>query len=1018
MDPANSFLLSKLKKELKERGGSGYHALQRKFRIMDDDGSKTLSKSEFKKAMKEMNFNNTDKELMSLFAAFDVDASQSISFEEFIRGLRDPLTERRTTLVHKAFEVLSSGAEFVDAASITEMYDVTQHPDFISGKKTRNEILQEFLQTFENQNEEFDGKVTREEFLNYYTNLGASIDNEDYFELMIRNAWHMSGGSGSAANTANKRVLITESDGTQKVVEIKNDLGLAADDEEDAIVRLKAQGFSNIAKVGMKDSGSEAPSSPKQKKASLIADAISGTDLGLPEPPMPSPKFKGAAGVSKGGAFHSSIGSLIKGDKTDAPPPPPKVAATQIFNPAHATLDSSGSNVDASREMPYGVSSLMTNMKEQLKSHGAHGFHGIQRKFKIMDDNGNGKLSLGEFKKGLKELNLEFTDSELRAMFGHFDFHHVGEITFEDFLQSLKDDMTPRRAALVKLAFDSLDENGNGVLEPRELMDKYDASNHPDVISGKKTENEVLKEWLSVFEVGGTVDGMVTYEEFIEYYHKLSANIDHDDYFELMVRNAWHLSGGEGQAANSANRRVLVKGQDGSERVMEIKNDIDVGADRDKIFARVRAQDAHAANINLFGGGNDGIQDDKDLYSPKKGLAGRKYVERRVDAYKSSLAPIGSAAVLAGGEPTPLPEPKSPVKEATPKKRAPLSLGEFAKTTTSRGRDVRSIVSDLRTQLASRGARGIIGLGRKFKIMDDDGSGSLNNAEFKKAMAECGLDLKASELQQLFEHFDRDNNSIDFEEFLAGVRGPLVPSRLKIVRLAFNSLDKDGSGILEPHELMDKYDTSKHPDVISGKKTSSQVLREFLETFEVGEEVDGMVTYQEFENYYTNVSISIDNDEYFELMMRNAWHISGGEGAAANSSNIRVLATDADGYERVVEVKNDLGLQRGDKEGTMQRLRKQGFNASSISFGDGGDDGISGKQNKQNKLPPAPPVATAPPSNVSSASERVKSTISRRFGSESGDSPFALNYVESNAKPAPKMKRNYEHAANKSSITF
>ena len=31
-------------------------------------------------------------------------------------------------------------------------------------------------------------------------------------------------------------------------------------------------------------------------------------------------------------------------------------------------------------------------------------------------------------------------------------------------------------------------------------------------------------------------------------------------------------------------------------------------------------------------------------------------------------------------------------------------------------------------------------------------------------------------------------------------------------------------------------------------------------------------------NYYNNVSASIDNDDYFELMIRNAWHISGGEG--------------------------------------------------------------------------------------------------------------------------------------------
>lgn len=51
------------------------------------------------------------------------------------------------------------------------------------------------------------------------------------------------------------------------------------------------------------------------------------------------------------------------------------------------------------------------------------------------------------------------------------------------------------------------------------------------------------------------------------------------------------------------------------------------------------------------------------------------------------------------------------------------------------------IVADLREQLAQRGARGIVGLQRKFRIMDDDGNRSLNLAEFAKGMQESGLDL-------------------------------------------------------------------------------------------------------------------------------------------------------------------------------------------------------------------------------------------------------------------------------------
>ena len=94
-----------------------------------------------------------------------------------------------------------------------------------------------------------DGMVTRQEFVNYYTNIGANIDLDDYFELMIRNAWHISGGEGQYENTANLRVLVIHDDGSQEVVEIKDDLGLDVNDFPAIRKKLFMQGVKNIKKV-------------------------------------------------------------------------------------------------------------------------------------------------------------------------------------------------------------------------------------------------------------------------------------------------------------------------------------------------------------------------------------------------------------------------------------------------------------------------------------------------------------------------------------------------------------------------------------------------------------------------------------------------------------------------------------------------------------------------------------------------------------------------------------------------
>ena len=38
-------------------------------------------------------------------------------------------------------------------------------------------------------------------------------------------------------------------------------------------------------------------------------------------------------------------------------------------------------------------------------------------------------------------------------------------------------------------------------------------------------------------------DRSVTLDEFMEYYNNVSASIDHDQYFELMMINSWKLHG-------------------------------------------------------------------------------------------------------------------------------------------------------------------------------------------------------------------------------------------------------------------------------------------------------------------------------------------------------------------------------------------------------------------------------------------------------------------------------------------
>jgi Ca2+-binding EF-hand superfamily protein len=108
--------------------------------------------------------------------------------------------------------------------------------------------------------------------------------------------------------------------------------------------------------------------------------------------------------------------------------------------------------------------------------------------------------------------------------------------------------MSSRRRSLILLAFDKLDADGSGQVTIEDLAMTYDTSKHPEVISGALSNEDALKEFLSQWDTIEQ-DGIVTKDEFLEYYKDVSASIDTDDYFELMIRNAWKLAGGEGVSA-------------------------------------------------------------------------------------------------------------------------------------------------------------------------------------------------------------------------------------------------------------------------------------------------------------------------------------------------------------------------------------------------------------------------------------------------------------------------------------
>jgi len=157
---------------------------------MDNNGNKKLDKGEFTEALASYGLFPKVVEIQALMKYYDVDGDGNITYEEFIRGLRDPLSERRKAMVDKAFALIDrNNSGDITMADIEAIYDVSQNQDFIDGTKTRQEILEEFLNGFDGMRGNNDGTVSRQEWSDYYTDLSMSLPSDEYFVRMMESVW-------------------------------------------------------------------------------------------------------------------------------------------------------------------------------------------------------------------------------------------------------------------------------------------------------------------------------------------------------------------------------------------------------------------------------------------------------------------------------------------------------------------------------------------------------------------------------------------------------------------------------------------------------------------------------------------------------------------------------------------------------------------------------------------------------------------------------------------------------------
>ena len=200
-------------------------------------------------------------------------------------------------------------------------------------------------------------------------------------------------------------------------------------------------------------------------------------------------------------------------------------------------------------------------------------------------------------------------------------------------------------------------------------------------------------------------------------------------------------------------------------------------------------------------------------------------------------------------------------------------------------KDKNDFLLDLKNELIKKGVKGLLNIHWQFMSLCPDVA-KISLANFINIMNLNQINFSLNEIKEIFNYFSNDitKNYLDYNSFIRFFKKELNQTKLDIVEKIFLSLKNDFSEENEEIPLSiikNKYKAKRHPEVINGKVTEDEKIKEFKESFDINYNILNseqnkvqyvkFVDFDIFANFYEYVSFIYEEDEQFVNLLMATW---------------------------------------------------------------------------------------------------------------------------------------------------
>ena len=575
------FLLLKFRNRININNGITFYIFAKKLKSYEVNNKINLN--DLIQIFKEMRLDVSENDVKNFFYMLDFNEMHFININDIIDIIKGKMNQERKLYVLNKFDIIDrtkKGEVDINFLKIIYKNNAKYHPDVINEIKSEDIIYNQFRQTLElflDINKILNEKITKDEFVDYYAGISASIPDDIYFQDILNGIWDLSklyniknnineygntniNNYNHGINTYKEYNNFQNYNNKRQNNYQKKNLSKSLSTPEVNIERISQTPYNNnISNILQKNYENNNININENIRYNNNYNSFkSNNNINSISDPYYRPRITpGNKGIK---LFKKIIYNPITKE----------LLYSNNFNEKYDKKQNNNSNensikspmkryknniylFDEDKYKQQKLIELFNTFRNEIISKGEKTIFTLQKLlYEFNNDYHPNLISFDNFcvlfqKLDIKNINIE----GIKKIFEIFDTNNTGYINYDNFFKNVVGHMGRNRQPLVRKIYDSIKKDQNGNIFIVDFKKIFNANKYNDIFGGQKTKEYVYYEFIENLDIflnyrnklyNKHLNNVLNYDDFLRFLDQISMYINNDDVFENYINSCWNVN--------------------------------------------------------------------------------------------------------------------------------------------------------------------------------------------------------------------------------------------------------------------------------------------------------------------------------------------------------------------------------------------------------------------------------------------------------------------------------------------